>query len=86
MPVWLHDVDSLAIAHPVPAADDVREVDRVVGQRGQFGAQPVSFRGVRGVVVDRLVGRRRHLGDRVHAASILGVAKQTVGRSDNLIY
>ena len=43
MPVRLHDVDPLTVAHPVAAADDVRKVDRVVGQRGQFGAQPGAF-------------------------------------------
>ena len=68
VPVRLDDVDPLTVAHPVPAADDVREVDRVVGQRGQFGAQPGAFGGLRRIVVDRLVGRQRHLGDRVHAA------------------
>lgn len=40
----LDDVDALTIAHPVVTADDVREVDRVIGQRGQFGAQPGALR------------------------------------------
>ncbi len=79
MPVRLDDVDSLTVAHPVPAVDDVRKVDRVVSQRGQFGAEPGSFRRVRGVIVDRLVGRHRHLGDRVHTARVLGAERQTVG-------
>ncbi|AGL26672.1 hypothetical protein J113_08325 [Mycobacterium tuberculosis CAS/NITR204] len=39
----------------------------VIGQGGQFGAQPGPFRGFRRIVVHRLVGRNRHLGDRVHA-------------------
>lgn len=48
VPVRLHDVDSLAVAHPVSAADDVRQVDGVIGQEassvrsrvrsGDFGA------------------------------------------------
>ena len=37
VPVRLDDVDTLSVAHSVSAADDMREVDRVVGQRGQFG-------------------------------------------------
>ena len=56
MPVWPHDVDPVAGAHPVDATDDMREVDRDVLQSRQFGAQPCSFRGSRRVVVDRLVG------------------------------
>ena len=79
MPVRLDHIDSLTVAHPVPAVDDVWEVDRVVSQRGQFGDERGSFRGVRGVIVDRLVGRHRHLGDRVHAARILGVVRERVG-------
>ena len=32
VPVRLDDVDALAVAHPVRAADDVRQVDRVGGE------------------------------------------------------
>ena len=58
MPVRLDDIDALTVAHPVYAADDMREVDRVVGQRVQLGTQPGAFRGVRRIVVDRLVDRQ----------------------------
>ena len=67
MPVRLDDVDGLAAAHPVFAADDVRQVDRLVGQRVQRGGKAGAFGAVRGVVVDRLVGGHGHVGDRVHA-------------------
>src|SRR6185437_4198832 len=70
VPVWPQHVDALTAAHPVPAADHMGQVDRMAGQGGEFGAQPVAFRGVRGIVVHRLVDRRGHLGEpsnRVHA-------------------
>ena len=49
MPVRRGDVDLLAVTHPVGAADDVRQVDRVIGElrssavcsrarSGEFGA------------------------------------------------
>jgi hypothetical protein len=38
VPVRLDDIDPLTVTHPVPAADDVGEVDRVLGEPGQFGA------------------------------------------------
>ena len=37
VPVRLDDVDPLTVAHPMVAADDVREVHRMVGQRAQLG-------------------------------------------------
>ena len=46
VPVRLDDVDAVTVTHPVSAADDVREVDRVVGQRDQFGAQPGCVPGI----------------------------------------
>ena len=36
MPVRLNNIDVPAVAHPVSTADDMRQVDRVVGQGGQF--------------------------------------------------
>jgi len=70
MPVRLYHVDPRTVAHPVRAADDVRQVDRLAGQRGQGGAQPAAFGRRRGVIVDRLVGGQGNIGDRVHDFTI----------------
>ena len=66
VPVWLHDVDPLTIAHPMGAADDVRQVYRVIGQRGECGLQPGALGRIRRVVVDWFVDGRRDFGDGVH--------------------
>ena len=68
--VRLHHVDARPAAHPVLAADDVRQVDRVGGQRCERVGEPGAFGRAGRVFVDRLVGGQRHVGDGVHAARI----------------
>ena len=65
--VRLNDVDALAAAHHVLAADDVRQVDRVGGEGRESLGEAGAFGGMRGVFVNRLVGRQGHVGDGVHA-------------------
>ena len=79
----LHDVDAFTAAHPVSAADDVRQVDRVVGQFGERGDESRAFGAVRCVFVDRLVDRRGNIGDGIHAVRIPFPGILTDGRSDN---
>ena len=68
--VRLHHVDAFTAAHPVRAADDVRQVDRVGGQLVERGDEPGAFGAARCVFVDRLVDRHRNVGDGVHAVRI----------------
>ena len=49
------------------AADDLTDVERVVGEVVELGDQTGALGGARGVVVDRLVQREGNLGDGVHA-------------------
>jgi hypothetical protein len=85
VPVWLHDVDPLTIAHSMGAADDMRQVDRVIGQRGERGLQSGPFGRIRGVVVDWFVGWRRNIGNRVHVLRIPAAKLYQLGRSDKAV-
>ena len=67
MPMWLHDVNPLTVAHAMRTADHMRQVDRVIGQRAECDLQPAAFGRIRCKIVDRLVGGQGNIGDRVHA-------------------
>ena len=79
----LHHVDAFTAAHPVGAADDVRQIDRVVGQLVERGDESGAFGAARCVFVDRLVDRHRNIGDGVHSSRIPLSRCLTDGRSDN---
>jgi hypothetical protein len=83
--VRLDHVDALAAAHAVGAADDVRQVDGVLGERPKLFGEPGAFTRTRCVFVDRFVGRQGHVGDGVHAARIPELRRGTHGRYDNTI-
>ena len=83
--VRLHHVDAFTAAHPVRATDDVRQVDRVVGQLVERGDESGAFGAARCVVVDRLVDRHRNIGDGVHPVRIPLSTVLTDGRSHNAI-
>jgi hypothetical protein len=68
--MWLHYVDAFTAAHPVRAADDVRQIDGVVGQFGERGDEPRAFGNVLCVIVYRRLDRRGNLGDGIHAVRI----------------
>ena len=75
-----------SIRSPLPmrcaAADDMRQVDRVIGQRAECDLQPAAFGRIRRIIVDRLVGGQRNIGDRVHALRMPADDPPELGRSD----
>ncbi len=79
VPVWLHDVDPLTIAHAMHAADDVWQLDRVICQRGQRALQPRAFGRIRCVVVDRFIGGQGYIGDRVHVLRMTAAGPPRLG-------
>ncbi len=77
----LHDIDACTAAHGVFAADDVRQVDRGAGEFAERSGEPGAFARARCVVVNRLVGRRGHVGDGIHESRIPDVTHATLVRS-----
>ncbi len=84
MPVRLHGVDSLAVAHPVSAAIDVQQVDGVIGQGGG-SVRSRSVQGFRRIVVRTGSLARNRLFASM-PASIPAQASQMFGRSGAKIW
>ena len=72
--VWLDHVGAGPATHAVGAADDVGQIDRVGGERIEGIGEPGALPRTRCVFENRLVGRRGHVGDGVHAVRIPAVA------------
>ena len=66
--VRLHDVDPVAAAHPLLAADRHGQLGPLAGQLLDPGLQRGALGAARRVGPDRLVDRRRNVGDGIHAA------------------
>jgi hypothetical protein len=84
--VRLDHVDSLAVAHRVLAADDVRQVDRVGGvERAQLGQERRTLLAAWRVFEHRLVGGDGYVGDGGESAHVIRVSHRgarTFGRFD----
>ena len=73
--VWLNHVGAGPATHAVGAADDVGQIYRVGGEHFQGIGEPGALPRAGCVFENRLVGRRGHVGDGVHALRIPAVAR-----------